>query len=342
MRVQDFDYKFPNELIAKYPTAVRGNSRLLVLERNTGKIQHRKYPDFAEFCEPGDVVVLNNTRVIKARLIAQNISGQNRELLLLEKHSGDNDWHRHRALYRGHIQKGEILKVGTNDVEIASVEDEGVAVLHSKQDLFKLAESAGSVPLPPYMKREATADDEARYQTEFAHEAGSVAAPTASLNFTHELAKELENKGVRVVYLTLHVGMGTFLPIRTDELESHKMHQEYFVIPTGAVEAIQTAKQSGRNVVAVGTTVTRSLEYCVDQILDQKPRDLSGEADIFIYPGYKFKVVDRLLTNFHAPKSTVLMMAAAFAGWDNLRHAYDEAVKEQYSLLSYGDSMLIL
>lgn len=341
MEVSDFDYKFPSKLIAKFPPKIRGQSRLLVLNRKNGSLQHRKYADLVEYVKPRDVIVLNNTRVIKARLIAQNSKGQNRELLLLEKHSNDSDWHKHRAIYRGNIKIGEVLSVADNDVEVASIESEGVVLLSSKRDLFTLAEAVGKVPLPPYMKREATDQDVQRYQTEFANEPGSVAAPTASLNFTSELVKKLETKGTRVVYLTLHVGMGTFLPIRTTSLEDHKMHEEYFEIPHATVEAIQDAKQSGHKVIAVGTTVTRTLEYCSKQILEQKPQNLSGEADIFIYPGYKFKVVDQLLTNFHAPKSTVLMMAAAFAGWDSLKKAYDEAVKEQYALLSYGDSMLI-
>lgn len=341
MEVSDFDYKFPSKLIAKFPSKVRGQSRLLVLNRKNDSLQHRKYADLVEYVKPGDVIVLNNTRVIKARLIAQNSKDQNRELLLLEKHSNDNDWHTHRAIYRGSIKIGEVLSVADNDVEVASIESEGVVLLSSKRDLFTLAEAVGKVPLPPYIKREATDQDVQRYQTEFANEPGSVAAPTASLNFTSELVKKLETKGARVVYLTLHVGMGTFLPIRTTSLEDHKMHEEYFEIPKAAVAEIQNAKKSGHRVVAVGTTVTRTLEYCAKQILEQKPQNLSGEADIFIYPGYKFKVIDQLLTNFHAPKSTVLMMAAAFAGWDNLKKAYDEAIKEQYALLSYGDSMLI-
>lgn len=342
MNVQYFDYSFPNELIAKHPTDVRGQSRLLVLDRKTGRLDHRKYPDMANYLEPGDVVVLNDTKVIKARLEALNSKDHKRELLLLEKHHDDTDWHAHRALYRGQIEAGEMLRVGKAELTVKALEAEGVALLESEQDLFELAENVGSVPLPPYMKRDATPEDVARYQTEFASVAGSVAAPTASLNFTRELARSLEDKGVHVVYLTLHVGMGTFLPIRTDNLESHKMHEEYFEIPKATVSAIQTAKQENKKVMAVGTTVTRTLEYMADQILNQPAQDLSGEADIFIYPGYEFKIVDQLLTNFHAPRSTVLMLTAAFTDWENLKHAYDEAVKNRYALLSYGDSMLII
>lgn len=343
MQLSDFDYTFPNELIAKRPQKVRGQSRLLVLDRLSGSITHRMYPDVVDYFEPGDVVVLNDTRVIKARLDATNHQGEHRELLLLEKHHDDTDWHLHGALYRGKIEVGEVLNVHDCLVTIASLEPEGVALVQSERDLFELAEKFGTVPLPPYMKREATDEDVERYQTQFAREAGSVAAPTASLNFTHELSKKLEAKGVHVVYLTLHVGMGTFLPIRTDTLEGHTMHQEYFQIPSGSVQAIRAAKRAGKKIIAVGTTVTRTLEYNAEKILaNSADETLSGEADIFIYPGYEFKVVGTLLTNFHAPKSTVLMMAAAFAGWDNLKHAYEVAVQEHYALLSYGDSMLIL
>jgi S-adenosylmethionine:tRNA ribosyltransferase-isomerase len=342
MQISDFDYSLPNELIAKHPPAVRGQSRLLVMDRTTGSIEHRKYYDVIDYLKPGDVVVLNDTKVIKARLEALNNKGSRRELLLLEKHHDDSDWHRHKALYRGQITPGEVLSIGQTEVTIEALESEGVAVLKSDQDLFELAEKVGSVPLPPYMKRQATVADVERYQTEFAKQPGSVAAPTASLNFTRELAEALKNKGIKVVYLTLHVGMGTFLPIRTDTLEGHKMHEEYFEIPASSVETIQAAKSADHKVMAVGTTVTRTLEFMSDQILNQPPQHLSGEADIFIYPGYRFQVVDQLLTNFHAPKSTVLMLTAAFAGWSKLKYAYGEAVKEHYALLSYGDSMLFL
>jgi len=201
------------------------------------------------------------------------------------------------------------------------------------------------VPLPPYMHREADANDRERYQTVFAEHNGSVAAPTASLNMTDELLAELKISGVVVAQLTLHVGLGTFMPIRVDDVTKHKMHQEYFEIPGSTIDAIRLAKKEGRRVMAVGTTVTRTLEYAKEQILGFQASSLetiSGEADIFIYPGYEFKIVDGLLTNYHAPQSTVLMMAAAFAGWDNLKNAYGHALKANYKFLSYGDSMLIL
>jgi S-adenosylmethionine:tRNA ribosyltransferase-isomerase len=342
MRVSDFDYSFPPELLATHPPKVRGQSRLLVLDKQTSEITHRSYQDMADYLQAGDVVVLNDTKVIKARIIAINAKGNPRELLLIEKHAEDTDWHTHRCLYRGKIETGEQLRVADALLTVEAIEAEGVALIKSSQDLAVLAEQVGSVPLPPYMKRDATMEDIERYQTVFARDPGSVAAPTASLNFTDDLRRKLEAKGVVISYLTLHVGLGTFLPIRSDEVEGHHMHSEYFEIPETTVAALQTAKYQGNRVCAIGTTVTRTLEYCAGNILSGEPVNISGEADIFIYPGYEFKVVDTLLTNFHAPKSTVLMLAAAFAGWNNLKHAYNEAIKEKYAFLSYGDSMIII
>lgn len=341
MRTEDFDYTLPDELIAQHPPAVRGTSRLLVLDKQSGAMEHLHYSDIHKFLEPGDVVVLNDTKVIKARLVATNSQGKERELLLLEQHGHEFGIHSHKVLYRGKIHAGESLKVHNIEVVVQEVGDGGIATIRSEENLLEISNHFGSVPLPPYMKRHATPEDTERYQTVFADKAGSVAAPTASLNFTDELEHALRANGVEIVYLTLHVGLGTFLPIRVDDVTKHTMHSEYFEVPQETVATIQKAKQSNRKVLAVGTTVTRTLEYCEQQILNQKPQALSGEADIFIYPGYTFKVVDSLVTNFHAPRTTVLMLTAAFAGWDNLEKAYGEAVKEKYAFLSYGDSMLI-
>lgn len=340
MKVSDFTYDLPENLIALNPPIERGTSRLLVLNKMRGEITHRHYNDFVDYIQPGDVVVLNDTKVIKARLVATNAKGQTRELLLLEDHH-NTDFTRRKVLYRGKIHDGEILEVNGTVVTVETVLDGGIAEVSAPINLLDLAEKAGTVPLPPYMHRDATKEDTERYQTVFAREPGSVAAPTASLNFTDELQAKIIAKGGKIAYLTLHVGLGTFLPIRTDDIEGHKMHSEYFEIPTDTVAAIQQAKKSGNKVFAVGTTVARTLEYTAEKLQTQHEQ-ISGEADIFIYPGYKFKMVDCLLTNFHAPKSTVLMLAAAFAGWQNLEHAYQEAIKENYAFLSYGDSMLII
>jgi S-adenosylmethionine:tRNA ribosyltransferase-isomerase len=342
MRVSDFNYNLPKQQIAQFPPAVRGTTRLLVLNRQTGKIEHRHYSDLIDYLEPGDVVVLNNTKVIKARLLAKNKQGQTRELLLLEFHSPKPNHHRHQALYRGTLHSGEELKIGSTIVKIERVTGNGTVDISSENDLFEVAEATGSIPLPPYLKREANNSDLERYQTEFADKAGSVAAPTASLNFTNSLKSKLELKGVKVIELTLHVGLGTFLPTRVDDLKQHEMHSEYFEVPDKTVVAIQHARQTGHRIIAVGTTVCRTLEFAGAKLFEDKLSGLQGEADIFIYPGYQFKVVDVLLTNFHAPKSTVLMMAAAFADWYNLKSAYEAAIDSDYRFLSYGDSMLIL
>ena len=340
MHVSDYTYQLPDERIALFPPKERGHSRLLVLDSDSGTIEHRNYADLVDYISSGDTVVLNNTKVIKARLIATNERGQTRELLLLEDHH-NTDFTRRKVLYRGKLRPGEILVVRHATITIDAVQDGGIAEISSNINLLELADHAGSVPLPPYMHRDATPEDINRYQTIFAKEPGSVAAPTASLNFTKELEKKLTQKGVQIVYLTLHVGLGTFLPIRSDEVEQHVMHSEYFEIPAATVKIIQKTKQNGGKIVAIGTTVARTLEFAADRILDTNGKPIHGEADIFIYPGYKFKVVDNLLTNFHAPKSTVLMLAAAKAGWPNLEKAYQEAIKEKYAFLSYGDSMFI-
>ena len=339
VKISDYSYDLPEELIALQPPKVRGSSRLLVLHKDTGQVEHRQYGDFADYIQPGDVVVLNDTKVIKARLLATNSKGQPRELLLLEDHH-NTDFTRRRCLYRGSLKTGEILNVAGTHVEVVKIEDGGIAEVVADTNLLDLAEHVGNVPLPPYMHRQATKEDLQRYQTVFAKQAGSVAAPTASLNITPLLLDTIVAKDATVTYLTLHVGLGTFLPIRADEIEQHNMHSEYFEIPAETVDAIQTAKAKGHKIWAVGTTVTRTLEYAQTDLL-QSPKALTGEADIFIYPGYEFKIVDGLLTNFHAPKSTVLMLAAAFAGWDNLQKAYQAAIEQKYALLSYGDSMLV-
>jgi S-adenosylmethionine:tRNA ribosyltransferase-isomerase len=342
MRISEFDYELPDERIAHRPPRQRGASRLLVMKKKDGTILHHRYSELAQLLLPGDVVVLNDTKVIKARLIALNSVGKERELLLLEKHGSQSDRYRAKCMYRGKIQAGEVLKVGSSQVTVTSLYGGGIAEIESDVELLELAKKNGRIPLPPYMKRSATTADEKRYQTVFAKEPGSVAAPTASLNFTDDLHKELVQKGIVVVSLTLHVGLGTFLPIRSDEVEEHIMHSEYFEIPPDTIKIIQKAKQNNHRIVAIGTTVARTLEFASSDILNNSGKEISGEADIFIYPGYKFKVIDVLLTNFHAPRSTVLMLTAAFGGWKNLKSAYEEAVREKYHFLSYGDSMLII
>lgn len=340
MLVSDFDYQLVEDLIAKNPPTVRGTSKLLVLDKENSEIKDERYKNLPKLLNAGDLVILNKTKVIKARLRVYK-NGLPKEIILLEKHNSNDDWYRHKILYRGKIKPGDELKISDCSINVNETYGDGTALVTSKISLLELSKKYGAVPLPPYIKREPVKEDESRYQTVWAKESGSVAAPTASLNMTDEILRELYNKGVNMAYITLHVGLGTFLPIRTDELEAHKMHKEYFTIPKKTLEAIRLTKQRNNKIVAVGTTVCRALEYSSRQILGNGSDKLSGEADIFIYPGYSFKIVDVLLTNFHAPKSTVLMMAAAFAGWDNLKSAYEHAKISGYKFLSYGDSMLI-
>lgn len=341
MLLSDFSYELPDSAIASRPPEVRGNSRLLVLNRKDGQIQDSRYAHVADHLDAGDVLVLNDTRVIKARLRAVKQNGAERELVVLEKHGRTDDWHRHKVMYRRRLSAGDTLRVGSAQLQVEEILGDGLAMVRSSEDLLTLTETYGTVPLPPYMNRDATPLDIERYQTIWAEEKGSVAAPTASLNMTEDILRSLTEKGVAICYLTLHVGLGTFMPIRTDNIQDHTMHQEYFEIPADTVAAIQKTKANGGRVVALGTTVARTLEYAHQQ-LAEPPRDHTGEADIFIYPGYTFRAIDGLLTNFHAPKSTVLMLTAALAGWDHLKPAYEHALAHEYRFLSYGDSMLIL
>ena len=327
MLVSDYNYDLPDERIAKFPPEERGTTRLLVLDRHTGAVRDSYYRNLDEFLNPGDVLILNDTRVMQSRLFCELPDGRKRELVVLEKHGDEPQ----RVMYRGKLHDGDMLSIRDDSITITKILGNGIAEVESATPLAELAEKYGTVPLPPYLHRDATDDDKKRYQTVWAKHMGSAAAPTASLNMTEDLLDRLRKKGVIIKYLTLHVGLGTFLPIRSDKIEDHKMHSEWFSIPDDTLEAIKTAKR----VVALGTTVARTLEYYA------RTGKTEGEDDIFIYPGFEFKIVDALLTNFHAPKSTVLMLASAFAGWDHLKSAYDHAIAENYDFLSYGDSMLI-
>lgn len=340
MLVSDYNYDLPEEVIAQHPPKIRGTTRLLALSRKTGKITDSHYADLDSFLQPGDLLILNDTKVMRSRVFTERESdGHPRELVVLERHSKSID----HVMYRGKLHVGEKLivkNVATDEktddiIEIQEILGNGIATAKANRPLEEIAQDYGNVPLPPYMHRDAEPEDVERYQTVWAKDFGSAAAPTASLNMTKELLKKLQDKGVEIKYLTLHVGLGTFLPIRSDEVEGHKMHSEWFQIPADTLDAIKKAKAEHRRVIAVGTTVTRTLEYWA------KTGKTEGEDDIFIYPGFKFEAIDALVTNFHAPKSTVLMLTAAFADWKNLKPAYEHAVKSGYKLLSYGDSMFI-
>ena len=340
MLVSDFNYDLPEEVIAQHPPKVRGTTRLLALNRQTGEVTDSHYANLDEFLQPGDLIVLNDTKVMRSRVFTERKSdGHPRELVVLERHDGEID----HVMYRGKLHEGEELivkNVATDEktediITIQGILGNGIATAKANRPLEEIAQDYGNVPLPPYMHRDAEPEDIERYQTVWAKDFGSAAAPTASLNMTKELLAKLEKKGVQVKYLTLHVGLGTFLPIRTDNVEEHQMHSEWFHIPDDTIKAIEDTKAVGHRVIAVGTTVTRTLEFW------GKTGKTAGEDNIFIYPGFEFKVIDALVTNFHAPKSTVLMLTAAFAGWDHLKPAYEHAISSGYKLLSYGDSCFI-
>lgn len=334
-------YQLPVERIAQVPSKTRGTSRLLVLHRATCELEDRRYADVVDYLKPGDVLVLNDTKVMQARLIAKFADGREREFMLTERHKKQLPETQTQVVYRGKLRVGDELFVGDEKLRVLDVLDGGQAIIETDHSIFTIAKAYGVTPLPPYIRRAANQADAERYQTVFAHETGSVAAPTASLNMTDELLLAIKKKGIGVAYLTLHVGRGTFLPIRSEEVSDHKMHQEYFEIPTQTLEMIRAVKKQGGRVVALGTTVTRALEFAAMDILESANQFVRGEADIFIYPGYSFQVVDALLTNFHAPESTVIQLAAAFAGEKLLKSAYRHALADNYQFLSYGDSMLI-
>ncbi|MBR3230559.1 tRNA preQ1(34) S-adenosylmethionine ribosyltransferase-isomerase QueA [Candidatus Saccharibacteria bacterium] len=347
MLVSDYNYDLPETLIAKFPPEERGSTRLLVLDRHTGATKDSYYRDLDQLLNPGDVLILNDTRVMQSRLFCELPDGRQRELVVLEKHGDEPQ----RVMYRGKLHAGDRLIVkhqtispdNQPEVTITKILGNGIAEVVSDLPLASLAEKYGTVPLPPYLHRTATEADKARYQTVWAKNLGSAAAPTASLNMTEDLLNRLRQKGVIIKYVTLHVGLGTFLPIRTDKIEDHQIHSEWFSIPKDTLAAIEKVRQARANgqpatrprIVALGTTVARTLEYYA------KTGQTEGEDDIYIYPGFEFQIVDAMLTNFHAPKSTVLMLAAAFAGWEHLKQAYAHAISQQYHFLSYGDSMFI-
>jgi len=345
MKLSDFDYNLPQELIAQHPLSERDSSRLLVLDRKTGKVEHRIFTDLPLYLEEKDLVVLNDTRVCNARLIGKRVGLEGKVEVLLSERLGDD-------LYAGLCKPFRKLKQGTRlifdkgtlEAEVVG-EDKPFKLLRllANGNLSKILEEIGDVPLPPYIKRAPTQDDKERYQTVFAKNTGAIAAPTAGLHFTESLIKNLKAKGVGVTYITLHVGYATFKPVTEADVTKHRMHKEYFEISNETAERINRTKNNGGRVIAVGTTVCRAIEAAVFQKDDKsKIRDANKWTDIFIYPGYRFKLIDVLLTNFHLPKTTLLMLVAAFAGKENVLKAYQEAMGNRYRFYSYGDAMLII
>jgi len=341
MKLKDFWYDLPEELIAQSPAEKRDMSRLLVLNRKTGSLEHKRFKDLPGYLSAGDCLVINNTRVIPARLLGEKENtGGKIEFVLLKRIEADI-WEvilrpgkiakpGSRFVFGNGLLKAEILRIGEEGNRIVRFFYEGV--------FEEVLDKVGLIPLPPYIH--ATLEDKERYQTIYSKIEGSAAAPTAGLHFTDEVFDELKRKGISVAELTLHVGLGTFRPVKTDNILDHHMHKEYYHISPATCEAINEAKARGNRVIAVGTTSVRVLE----PISDESGRVFPGEGatDIFIYPGYKFKVVDALVTNFHLPESTLIMMVSDFAGKDRIMEAYQEAVRERYRFFSFGDAMLIL
>ncbi len=343
--IEAYDYPLPPELVAQEPLGRRDASRLLVLNRKTGEIVHAHFRYLADWLDPDDLLVVNDTRVFPARLHGVKESGGRVELLLhyLPQAAGNGAGGlQARATHRGRLRPGQILHFGPDlQAEIISLPEPGVVEVRfgaAGEVLPKVLEQ-GEVPLPPYIQRAAAAADRANYQTVFAQQTGAVACPTAGLHFTGEVIQELASKGIETVSITLHVGPGTFLPVRNQDYTRHRMLPEYFELSETAADRLNEAKKEGKRLVAVGSTSSRVLEHCASP---QGFTAQKGWCDLFIYPGYQFKTVDRLLTNFHLPKSTLLLLVSAFAGRDLILRAYAEAVKEQYRFFSYGDCMLIL
>ena len=343
MNLADFDYHLPAELIAQHPTPERTGSRLLHLDGNTGAFIDRQFRDLPGLMRAGDVLVFNNTKVIKARLHGAKETGGKVEALI-ERVLADGQ----RALAHVRASKspkpGSIMWFGEGDARvqatmIARVDD--LFELDFGADVHGILERIGEVPLPPYIEHSADADDTARYQTVYARHPGSVAAPTAGLHFDDALLAVLQAQGVALAYVTLHVGAGTFQPVRDDDISKHVMHSEWYDVPVETVDAIGQARASGGRVIAVGTTSMRTLEAASSGGEDGQLRAGSAETKIFITPGYEFKTVDRLITNFHLPKSTLMMLVSAFAGTENIQRAYAHAVAEKYRFFSYGDAMML-
>lgn len=343
MHINDFDYHLPEELIAQHPADKRDQSRLMVIDRSTGELSHKHFYDILDYLNPGDCLVMNNSKVLPARLFGvKEGTGAKIEFLLIKRIAGDT-WETmvrpgkrlhpgDRVSFGDGALMAEIIEHGEGGTRIVKFEYQGV--------FLELLEQLGKIPLPPYIERESDAEDKDRYQTVYCKEEGSVAAPTAGLHFTEELLKRAEEKGVKLAYVTLHVGIGTFRPVKCETIEEHKMHFEEYYIDEENAKIINETKRSGGRIISVGTTSTRTMESAAEE--DGTIAPGSGSTGIFIYPGYRFKVVDCLITNFHLPKSTLLMLVSALYNRENIISAYNEAVAQDYRFFSYGDAMFIV
>ncbi len=340
MEVKDFDYYLPEELIAQTPLKVRDSSRLLVLDKETGEVEHKVFSNIIDYLEKGDTLVLNDTKVLPARLIGvKEETGAVIEVLLLKNLEGD-EW---ECLVKParRIKVGTVVSFGEGKLkaECTGEFDEGIRHFKLLYNgiLMEILEELGTMPLPPYIHEKL--EDQSRYQTVYAKEVGSAAAPTAGLHFTKELLQRIEDKGINICYVTLHVGLGTFRPVSVEKIEDHEMHSEYYQMTREVADKLNETKRLGGRIIAVGTTSTRTLETIMS--LYPEFRECSGWTNIFIYPGYKFKAIDCLITNFHLPKSTLVMLVSALAGREHILNAYKIAVDEKYRFFSFGDAMFI-
>lgn len=339
-KVEDFNYDLPEELIAQTPLEKRDESRLMVLDKLTGQIEHKHFSDIIDYLHPGDVLVLNDTKVLPARLIGTKEETNATIEILLLKNIEKDDWEcLVKPARRVHL--GTIISFGDGLLKAKCIKefDEGIKHFELIYDgiLVEILDKLGSMPLPPYIHEKLK--DKDRYQTVYAKNLGSAAAPTAGLHFTKELLQKIKEKGIEVCYITLHVGLGTFRPVSVEKIEDHKMHSEFYMMSKTVADALNKAKKEKRKIISVGTTTTRTLESVMMKYGTFK--ECSGYTDIFIYPGYEYKAIDNLITNFHLPKSTLIMLVSALAGRDNVLNAYKIAVKEKYRFFSFGDSMFI-
>ncbi len=342
LKTSDFHYELPEELIAQDPLSDRSSSRLMVMDRDTGAITHRYFRDLPGYLKRGDVLVLNDTKVIPARLMGRREgTGGAVEVLLLRRLENETDTWETLVNPGKKCRPGQKLEFGDGRLraEVLDILEEGIRKIRFRYDgIFEeVLDSLGEMPLPPYIRHKLK--DRDRYQTVYARYDGSAAAPTAGLHFTKELLSGIGEKGVDIVYVTLHVGLGTFRPVKEEDILDHHMHTEHFVVSADAARRINRARENGGRVVCVGTTSVRTLESASDE--EGRVRPCSGDTDIFIYPGYRFKAVDALITNFHLPESTLIMLVSAFAGRENTLAAYNTAVRERYRFFSFGDAMLI-
>ncbi|MFO8102405.1 MAG: tRNA preQ1(34) S-adenosylmethionine ribosyltransferase-isomerase QueA [Dehalococcoidia bacterium] len=341
MKTSDFEYYLSPEMIAQTPVEPRDHSRLLVLNRDDGSIEHRLFFEIVDYLESGDVLVLNQSRVIPARLFGHKVSGGGRVEFLLLNRVGDGIW---ESLVRPgrRIRPGTVVQIGSDDLpgsmtaEVQSKTGHGTVMVHLQNE--ELLDELGDVPLPPYIHK--PVEDPERYQTIYSRTKGSVAAPTAGLHFTPELLNRISAMGIEPVYITLHVGLGSFRPVKSEDPAEHSLHREYFEIDAPTTEKLNMAKREGRRIVAVGTTAVRALEKAAQP--DGEISPITGWNDLYILPGYDFRVVDTLITNFHLPRSTLLMLVAAFAGRERILAAYEEAIRQDYRFYSFGDAMLII